>query len=354
MSESASPSVKIKVGGNEVEDSDFQSYVVDLDMFQPDMASVVLSNQADKFTGGESTVEIGGELEVGVGSGTTPIFKGEVVAIEPIYKGGEKSKVLIRGMSKLHRMLRARKSKTYSEMSDKDIMSQVISAAGMSAKWEADISIKYKHVYQHNQTDLEFLRVRAARIGVHLWCVGNEVFIQKPKLDQAPVLELKVDESGSGTLRSFNPRMSAASIVKKVVVKGWNPEKKELITGEAQPEGSKLGSKKAQDSVGELAGAETFTVDHPIWSKEEADILAKARMRELSLGFITGEAIASGDAKYQLGKTVKIVANAMKQDDRFNGNYYIMGVTHRHMGNKKENGGALSILKLARDMAGPG
>ena len=34
-------------------------------------------------------------------------------------------------------------------------------------------AIQYKHVYQHNQSDLEFLRMRAARIGAHIWCVGR-------------------------------------------------------------------------------------------------------------------------------------------------------------------------------------
>ena len=46
----ASPKVKILLNGTEVPPSNFQSYVVDRDMFQPDMASVVLSNQGDIYS----------------------------------------------------------------------------------------------------------------------------------------------------------------------------------------------------------------------------------------------------------------------------------------------------------------
>ena len=95
---------------------------------------------------------------------------------------------------------------------------------------------------------------------------------------------------------------------------------------------------------------ESFTVDHPIWSKEEADALAKARLQDLALSFITGEAEVAGKADYELGKCVKITANSDKSDDPFNGKYYIMGITHHHTASKsKSDGGYNTILRLARD-----
>ncbi|MGH9870336.1 MAG: RHS repeat-associated core domain-containing protein [Candidatus Polarisedimenticolia bacterium] len=63
--------------------------------------------------------------------------------------------------------------------------------------------IKHDHVYQHNQTDLEFIRVRAARLG-HGWF---------------------------GTVYKFSPRMSTANQVPRVIVRGWDPEKKQGIAG---------------------------------------------------------------------------------------------------------------------------
>jgi phage protein D len=351
MGDAASPNVEILLQGKEVDGSNFLAYTVERDMFQPDMANIVLSNQGDVYT---TTAKIGDAIEIKVGDGATSIFKGEIVGVEPVYKGGEKTRVAIRAMNKLHRLVRTRKSITFTDKSDKDILSSVVGDNGLQLTWKHDTSIQYKHVYQHNQTDLEFLRMRAARMGCHVWCVDTTVYCQKPDLQSSEVATLKVDESSpQGALREFRPRMSAASVVKKVTVKGWNPEKKELIVGEASAQNSPLGNENAVTGAGPLAGEETFTVDHPIWSKEEADALAKARLQDASLTYITGELTCTGDPVFDLGKVVKVIPNSDPEahpgDDPFNGRYYIMGVTHQHTASKNKDGGFITILRVARD-----
>jgi phage protein D len=341
----AAPNVDILIDGTEIPDGDFVSYVVERDMFQPDMATVVLSNQ-NHIYGDSSKYKVGSTLEVKVGGESKSIYKGEVVGIEGSYKGGDKTRIVFRAMNKMHRLLRKRKSITYTEKSDQQILQQLVGDAGLSLEWKHSTSITYKHVYQHNQTDLEFLRTRAARLGCHVWCIDTKIYVQEPDLSKSGGPDLSVDEGGN--LRVFTPRLSSAAIVKKVTVKGWNPETKELITGDASAESSKLGSEPSHTASGELVAEETFTVDHPIWSAEEAKALAKARLRDLNLTYITGEAECAGSHAYELGTVVKITANA-NGSDRFNGKYYIMGITHRHTLPKAKEGGFVTILKLARD-----
>jgi phage protein D len=345
----AAPNVDIYIGGKEIPDDHFLSYIVERDMFQPDMAAIVLTNQSDIY----SKTKIGDPIEIKVGDSSTSIYQGEVAGLEPIYKGGEKSRILIRGLNKMHLLLRKRKSMTFTDKTDEQILKQVVGDAGLSLEWKHEKSITYKHVYQHNQTDLEFLRTRAARLGCHVWCVGSKIFVKQPDLGSKSGIELKVDESSKDApLRAFLPRISSAPILKKVTVKGWNPETKELIVGEASVSGSKLGKKTAIAASHSHGQDETFTVDHPIWSKEEANALAKARLIDLSLAFMTGEAECSGDPKFELGKTINVTANAMAADDPFNGDYYVMGVTHRHTAPKSKDGGFVSIVRFARDATG--
>jgi phage protein D len=346
QSSAVSPNVDVFIDGAEVPDSDFQSYTVDRDMFQPDMAAIVLSNQGDVY----SKKRIGQPVEIKVGKDSTSIYQGEITGLEPTFKGGEKTRILIRAMNKMHLLLRKRKSITFTDKSDQQILSQVVGDAGLTLEWKHDKTITYKHVYQHNQTDLEFLRTRAARMGCHVWCVGTKIYVKQPNLRDRLGIELTVDEGGAeAQLRSFTPRLSSASIFKKVTVKGWNPETKELIVGEASAEKSGLGSETASAGSGAHGEEENFTVDHPIWSKEEATALAKARLTELSLQYMTGEAEVTGNPKFELGKTVKIVANGVEKDDPFNGDYYIMGISHRHTMSKSKDGGFVTILRLARD-----
>src|SRR5690348_781942 len=161
-------------------------------MFQPDMASIVLSNQGALY----STKQVGDAVEIKVGDGGgTNIYMGEVVGLEPIYRGGEKSRILIRAMNKFHRLLRHRKSVTFTDKTDQQILSQVVGDAGLTLDWKHEKSISYKHVYQHNQTDMEFLRMRAARMGCHVWCVDKKVFVKQPDLQQQPKATLSVVDS---------------------------------------------------------------------------------------------------------------------------------------------------------------
>jgi uncharacterized protein len=337
--------------GDKIDEGNVMQFVVERDMFQPDMAAIVLSNQDGGFSG---KLKVGTPIEVNVGSELKSIYKGEIVGLEATYRGGEKSKLLVRGMNKLHRLLRKRKSLTFTDKSDQQILNQVCGDASLQLEWKHEKSITYKHVYQHNLSDLEFLRLRAGRVGCHVWCVDTKVFVKEPNLQQEPIAKLRIAESGEQGIKMFTPRLSSAAIVNKVTVKGWNPEKKELITGVATIQQSKLGKEHAVASSNNIANEETFTVDHPIWSAEEANALAKARLQELALSYITGECEVEGDAKYDLGSVVDILSNQedTKEEDPFNGRYYIMGLTHRYTITRSSNqGGFTTTLKLARDAA---
>ena len=341
----AGVNVDILIGGNEVNDGDFVSFVVDRDMYQPDMAAIVLSNQNDIYGG---KFNLGQSIEIKVGEPSVSVYKGEIVGIEGVYKGKKNTTITIRGMNKLHRLLRTRKSITYTEKTDEAILKDVVKDGGLTLKWEHKTAITYKHVYQHNQTDLEFLRTRAARLGCHVWCVGTDVFVKEPNPKSSGV-KLSVDDGD--TLKGFTPRINSSSVVKKVTVRGWNPETKELITGDATADQAKLkdvGTQGAVAACGELAAEETFTVDHPIWSAEEAKAIAKARVRDLNLQFITGEAECKGTTEADLGQTIEITANK-HAGDPFNGNCYVMGITHKLSLPKGDAGGFLTTFRFARD-----
>jgi phage protein D len=339
----AAPIVEISIGGSPVESDDFLSYIVERDMFQPDMAAVVLSNQNDIYI---PNLKVTGEIEIKVGTQQQSIFKGEVTGVEGAWRGGEPTRVLIRAMNKMYKLKSLRKSLTFTDKNDQQILSQVVKDAELQLEWKHEKSITYKHVYQHNLSALEFVRMRAARMGCHVWCVDKTLHVKEPDFSASSGIRLSCDTSGN--LRSFTPRISSANIVKKVTVKGWNPETKELITGTAEAQTSPLGSENAVAASGNHGKEETFQVDMPIWSKEEADVIAKARIRDANLSYLTGEAECAGNPAIDLGKVIEIEANA-SGDDPFNGKYYVMGVTHKHTMPKGKEGGFATVVKFARD-----
>jgi len=347
--------VEATIGGKEIKDSDFQSFVVERDMNQPDMCAITASNQGASY----NSVAVGAEIEVKVSDGDdmTSIYKGKVVGVEPNYSGGKKSTVTIRAMNKFHELLRKKNSKTFKDKTDQQIIQEVAGGSGLSLEFKHDDPPDaYKVVYQHNQTDLEFIRTRASRLGCHVWCVDSKLYVKQPDLQAGPIATLEMQESGesvsSVTVLSFQPRVGSSHIVKKITVKSWNPETKELITGTATAQNSKLGSSNASSASGNLGEEESFTVDHPVSSKKEADVVAKAQLQARMLSYMTGDARIKGDPKMDIGKIIEIKSNpdpsaeTSQSDDPFNGKYYIMGLTHQYV---KSSDSFTTTLRLARD-----
>ncbi len=341
---------QIRLGGETVSERDLEAWVVEQDVNQPDMCVVTLHDMEHKYS---NDVELGAQLEVKVTKerGEEKLFTGEVVGLEPIYKAGGESLCVVRGFNRLHRLLRGRHSRTYVDQTDKDIAEAVANENGLRAECDSTPN-QYEHVYQHNQSDLEFLRERAARVGFEVMVRDRVLHFRKPRRDVDSGLELKLNAPQAPMpMLSFSPRMSSAGVVGKVEVRGWNPvEKKEIVgvyEGSRSPLGNDPGYDKAKDAFGETV---TYRVDAPIASVAEAEALAGARFFELSMDYITGEAQCLGHPELAAGKVVKIVVNPDRDDDRFNGKYRIAGATHRYgHGGPGGGGGYITTLRVRRD-----
>jgi len=342
------------LGGTGERTADLISVVVDQDLNQPDMCAITVKNTGHTHT---NERKLGDAVEVKVGgSGGTTIFKGELVGIEPSYEAGGESKCVLRSFNRMHRLLRGRKSRTFKSQTDQKIAEVVAGDAGLSVEAGGSPSITHDHVYQHNQTNLEFLRVRAARIGFEVWVEDRTLYFDKPNHSADSGIELKLQRGSGGgavTMEKFTPRLSSAGIVKEVKVRGWDPVKKEAIEGSAKSDSSPLGSTTAATASKPLGdNVVTFEVDHPIFSKDEATAIAKSRLNELSLEYLVGEAECRGSASIKPGIVVKITVNPDKADDRFNGKYLVVGATHVYTfsgGAQGGQGGYRTIVRVRRD-----
>jgi phage protein D len=349
--------VDVFINGTEIPDTDVISVQCDSDFDQPCMATITLRNDLSQ---NNATADHSQPVEVKMGpaGGTKKsVFKGEVVGIEPHYNTSGESRIVIRAFNKLHRLSRGKKSKTYQDKSDQDVVSAICGLHGLSANTGSSPKITHKHLYQHGQTDLEFVRVRAARLGFRVWVEDTKLFFDAPKCDQDSGIELGMQKTADDKpfMKLFSARMSSAAVLKKVTVRGWDPKKKEEIVGEESAPASRLGSKKGSDAAGQFGDGATFTVDHPIYSVEEAKAIAKSKLAEANMSYITAEALCVGSADLKLGIVVKIKCNPDQADDRFNGKYLVAGCSQRYThgtggGNK---GGWETILRLWRDAEKP-
>jgi uncharacterized protein len=341
-----------------VTDSEIHSLVVDLDIDQPDMCVLTVNNASHRFS---NQVGLGDEVEVKIGGeGGRSIFKGEVGGLEPIYKTGGESRCIVRAFNRMHRLLRGRKSRTFVDMKDSDIAQNIAGDNGLAAEVEAT-SVVHKHVYQHNQTDLEFLRVLAARNGYEVLVEDKALHFRKPRADRESGVELRINDQSAGQLlKQFTPRLSSAGLVKEVEVRSWNPEKKEEIVARASASNSSLGRRIAPDNAAAFGDKITFTVDRPVGSVEEAQKLAEAKLSEILMDYIAGDGLAIGHPELKAGIVVKIIVNPDDPEDRFNGKYYVIGASHRYShsgtggggGDGSGGGGYVTSIRVRRDAEG--
>jgi uncharacterized protein len=264
------------------------------------------------------------ELQMGYRDSRQFVFKGEITGLEPVFEKKRPPTLTVRGYDRRHRLMRKRKTRSFLNMKDSDIASQIASDAGLRPGVQ-DTRMTLEYVLQHNQTDLEFLEQRADRIGYEVVVVDRTLYFRPRKKDEGEVLTLNRDVE----LLDFFPRLSTVGQVEELVVCGWDPkEKKELVgrssTGDESP---LLGqSASGPDMVGQTFGKTGgVSVDRPVHSQEEADQIARGWFGEMALRYIVGHGLCIGEPTLRAGSVVKIEGLGK----RFSGRYYVTSTEHQ-------------------------
>ena len=87
----------------------------------------------------------------------------------------------------------------------------------------------------------------------------------------------------------------------------------------------------------------------PGWVEALLMAYLKAKLGELSMSYITGDAEITGHNGIKPGIVVKLTVNLKTASDRFNGKYLVRGCTHHYSHQKGEDGGYKTIIRVGRD-----
>ena len=323
------------VGGAPLPERMRYQIVVDQDLDQPDMATIVVAGRKGRdFAGG---VQAGDD--VSVGTSTASLFKGEVVSVEPV---ADRPGVwtVIRALNRLHRLAGEAKTRDFANVTDAEIVEVIATEHRLGPDASGDVHIRYDHVYQQNQTDLEFLRVRAARIGYEVLVDDTKLVFRKR--EEPPVVTLaKRPAPDQGKLRRFHGRLSSTGTLQQVIVRGFDPDRHEITGQAALPTVLLVPGASDPDLV--LGRTFSFSVDVPISSVEEAKAIAKAKLEELTLSYVTGEAEAIGHPDLRAG----VLATIVGLGERFDGQYHVTAARHRYS-RGQVCGGYKTALRLRR------
>ena len=283
---------------------------------QPDRASYFKMLDQDTFAVGREV-----EIEMGHQDEPKPVMKGEITSVEVEISQGQGPQLTVRGYARSHRLHRGRHSRSFLNQSDGDIVRKIAQEAGLTA--EVDSTPTHDYVFQNNQTNWEFLRERAARLGYELFVDGRTLHFRKPQNGKQQAPEQKLFQG----LLSLRVMVSSAFQAGEVVVKAWDPKTKQPIVGRASD--GQLAPKtglpqNGKQMASQFGAAKVYVVNRPVESQAEADAMAKAVYDDLDGAFVQAEGTCLGDPAIKPGTTVKM-DNLGK---RLSGQYYVTSATH--------------------------
>jgi phage protein D/phage baseplate assembly protein gpV len=258
-----------------------------------------------------------------------PLFKGEVTSIEPEYDSAG-SRAIVRGYDKSHRLNSGRKTTTFQNVKYSDIVSQVASDAGLRADAD-DSGVTHDHVLQANQSDLVFLYGLARQIGFDCRVDGDTLLFKRPtESSSGPgVGDLESEDPvqliWNGNLLEFRARISAASQVSEVKVRGWDVMNKEAVIGRADAAATNAELETTPAALADKVGGQTLVVvDRPVGTQEGADELAAAKAEQVGSAAFEATAVAVGSSALKAGVAVSISG----VDAAFEGRWVISSSRH--------------------------
>lgn len=362
----ALPELKIdgKVVSNQAEVmEDILQIIVEESLHQPGMFTIVLKNSYEpgnpegKPWKHQKLMEIGKSVEIGFSpskvkdnsknqeqeiknnskkreqeSNTqdekkSKVLEGEITAIETHFTERTQAPIIIRGYDSSHRLHRGQHNRSFQNTTDSEIVKKIAKEVEISVGKLDESRIPHAYVFQENQTNMQFLRERAARIGFELFIQDGKLNFREPKAanDSLKLKWLK-------DIHNFRVRMTSAEQVEEVEVRSWNYGAKRVDIATASNEKVMTETDKTRETKGSATSSafngkppnpKMIVVDQPVFQSKAADMMAQALCNELGGQYIFADAKGEGNPDIRPGRIVEI------QDlGPHSGKYYVTETRH--------------------------
>jgi phage protein D len=273
-------------------------------------------------------LDFGAELEVSIGpeSAARTIFKGKLSALEAEFDEAEAPEVAAYAEDRLMDLRMTRRTRSYEDMSDADIVRELASLHGLSAAVDVD-GPTYDVVQQWNQSDLAFLRDRARLVRAELWLDGDTLHFAHRDRRDAPELTLVQGNQ----LLSLQARADLAHQRTSVRVSGYDAGTREMIDEQAGPDAiaaevtsGRTGPDVLQRAFGERVSQRVREV--PLMPGE-ASAFARAELQRRARQFVQVHGVTSGSPDMVVGSalTLQRVGRPFS-----GGGYHVTSVRHTY------------------------
>jgi phage protein D len=376
------PRFEIKIAGaglpanvlRDVVQVTYKDNVKELDSFEITVSNWDADKREFKYVGAETEATLktnplfrlfepcGHDVEVHMGyGGTLPLMlTGNFTTMEPNFPSSGSPTLTVRGLNVLHKLRKKQYTYAWTNKKESEIAKDLETLPNTDKRGQKRFPLHIEinptalkeeevleYVAQNNQYDIDFLLMRARRIGYVVFIKEEERQrgrVIKPRRlyfgpsdANHPGLRVVTFELKWGlSLIDFKPTLTTANQIKSVTVNGWNRTTKKPITGKASLETLKDNPKDKskidpkfnlnRDLLDLLAcdAREEHVVDEPVFTQKQADERARAILLDRSKELVKASATCIGLPDLRAGQRVRITGLGT----RFSGEYFVTGTTH--------------------------
>jgi len=338
----------LKINGisNPELDGDLLEIVVDTSLNLPSMFTIVLRDTHSapglptlKYTDNMLDYRIGTSVEIEFSADSpiegTPVsntvIKGEITAIEPIFREDGEIWLRLRGYDRAHRLTQGKHTRSFGDgnrpIKETEILSKIIRDAGLMPKIDSSKArTQFDYLMQYNQTDWDFICQRAKMLGCQVYVDDRTLHFQGAGENRN-----EVDVDWGYMLTKFEPRMASVGAATSVTVTGWDIETKKIIKSKATSAKS-----KAEAAIGDpikpsmalKMGLRNSSVEDGFYDPSITSAMVTKAYAESLLGKRDSQFVrAKGEATHPgivAGTQVKIGNVGI----RFGGTYFVTEAQH--------------------------
>jgi Rhs element Vgr protein len=266
------------------------------------------------------------EIEAGYHSSTETIFKGIVIKHGLKARREKPSILVVEAKDESVKMTVGRKNRYFEEVSDSEVMEEIIDEYGLSKDVESTAE-SHKEMVQYYSTDWDFVVSRAEKNGMLVMCDDGEVKIKKPTVESEGSLMLVY----GATVLDFEMEMDARNQFSSIKSESWEYSTQVVVeTDSADPGIDQAGNLRVEDLAG-VVDLDELDLRHGGYvSEQELQAWADAAAMKSALSKIRGRVKCQGFSDIKPGDTLEIEGIG----DRFNGMMFASGVAHQFSDNQ--------------------
>ena len=271
-----------------------------------------------------SSLVAGAEIEIqaGYGGGSLEtIFKGVIVKTRLRVGHDRPFQLEATCRDASYRLTLERKSEVYENQTDSDVISKILSDAGLDKSVDTT-SVQYEGLVRQSCTDFDFVLARAEANGLIFYANAGKANVAKPDFSASPVLEVTLGTD----LFSFDGEIDSRSQYASASATAWSPDSQQTVVGTGQVDSGSSWGNQTGGTLADVGKADALAmITAANLEQASVDAVAKGRQTRAALARLRAAARFQGSAKAALGTTLQLSGLG----DRFSGAGLVCGVSHR-------------------------